>query len=113
MGDQDKPDTPHENAPAKGTATQTKPRRSPRKRKPKPLPPWKVILHNDDVNDHESVVTVIRKLTPLDEDEATQRMMEADRTGAALLLVTHRERAELYVEQFASCKLTCTSEPDA
>ena len=33
--------------------------------------------------------------------------------GAALLLVTHRERAELYVEQFASMGLTTTCEPDA
>jgi len=28
------------------------------------------------------------------------------------LLVTHKERAELYVEQFASFTLTVTCEPD-
>ena len=32
--------------------------------------------------------------------------------AAALLLVTHKERAELYVEQFASCMITVTMEAD-
>ena len=34
----------------------------------------------------------------------------AHNTGLALLLTTHRERAELYVEQFHSKKLTVTIE---
>ncbi len=75
-------------------------------------PPYKVILHNDDFNDMVRVVEVICRLTPLSSDEAIQRMFEAHYTGYALLLVTHRERAELYVEQFASCRLTVTAEPD-
>jgi ATP-dependent Clp protease adaptor protein ClpS len=32
-------------------------------------------------------------------------------SGVALVLVTHKERAELYVEQFASKRLTVTIEP--
>ncbi len=76
------------------------------------LPPYKVILHNDDVNDMVRVVEVICKLTPLSVDEATQRMLEAHYTGHAVLLVTHKERAELYVDQFKSCRLTVTAEPD-
>jgi ATP-dependent Clp protease adaptor protein ClpS len=81
--------------------------------KTKRLPPFKVILHNDDVNEMTQVVKTIVELTPLATTEAIQRMREADRSGAALLLVTHRERAELYVEQFASCGLTVTAEPDS
>jgi len=76
------------------------------------LPPYKVILHNDDVNDMCRVVEVICNLTPLGINEAIERMLEAHHTGYALLLVTHRERAELYVEQFASCRLIVTAEPD-
>ncbi len=76
------------------------------------LPPYKVILHNDDVNDMGRVVEVICNLTPLEVEEAIERMLEAHNTGAAVLLVTHRERAELYVEQFHSCGLTVTAEPD-
>jgi ATP-dependent Clp protease adapter protein ClpS len=38
-------------------------------------------------------------------------MMEAHTTGVALVLTTHRERAELYQEQFKSRRLTVTIEP--
>lgn len=88
-------------------------RKAPRQKPPRLLPPWKLILHNDDVNEARTVVKVIQLLTPLKEQEATARMLEAHKTGSSLLLVTHQERAELYVEQFASCRLTVTAEPDA
>ena len=39
------------------------------------------------------------------------RMMEADKTGVALLLVTHRERAEFMKDQFESKGLTVTISP--
>lgn len=76
------------------------------------LPPYRVLLHNDDVNTFEHVILCILKLTPLKEVEAIERALEAHNRGVSLLLVTHRERAELYVEQFASFKITVTSEPD-
>jgi ATP-dependent Clp protease adapter protein ClpS len=77
------------------------------------LPQWKVILHNDDVNAIEDVVRIVRQLTSLSRQEATVRTKEAHESGAALLLTTHQERAELYVEQFASMGLTTSCEPDA
>jgi len=77
------------------------------------LPPYQVILHNDDVNSFEHVIRTILLLTPLKEPEAVARTIEAHETGSSILLVTHRERAELYVEQFASRNLTVTCEPDA
>ena len=79
-----------------GSQSPVKPRvrRQPQKTPPRVLPPWKVMLHNDDVNDREDVVRIIRQLTPLSKPEAVARMNEADQTGVALLLVTHRERAE-------------------
>jgi len=78
----------------------------------RPLPPFKVVLHNDDVNTFEHVILTILKLTPLKEPEAVAKTLEAHETGQAVLLLTTRERAELYVEQFASCGLTVTCEPD-
>ena len=97
------------------TATATKPKR-PRKAKPKskppqPLPPWKVLLHNDDVNSRDYVVETIVMLTPLKEQDAIIRMDEADKTGVALLLTTHKERVELYKDQFQTKGLTVTIEP--
>ncbi|MGD8453547.1 MAG: ATP-dependent Clp protease adaptor ClpS [Phycisphaerae bacterium] len=74
------------------------------------LPPYRVILHNDDVNSIDHVILTILRLTNLGERDAVERTLEAHENGQSLLLVTHRERAELYVEQFASCGLTVTCE---
>ena len=70
-----------------------------------------MLLHNDDKNTREFVVESIVELTPLNEQEAVVRMDEADKTGVALLLTTHKERAELYQEQFTSKGLVVTIEP--
>ena len=69
------------------------------------LPPWRVLLHNDDQNVMGYVVNTIRELTSLTYVEAVQRMAEAHQEGVALLLVTHQEHAELLAEQFASKSL--------
>jgi ATP-dependent Clp protease adapter protein ClpS len=82
------------------------------KRRPKQLPPYQVLLPNDDVNTFESVIAAIHKLTTLQPQEALLRTLEAHETGVALLLVTHRERAELYRDQFATFKIAVTIEPD-
>lgn len=84
----------------------------PEVQKPKMLPPYKVILHNDDVNVMEDVVAAIVVLTPLNKEEAVVRTLEAHTSGCALLLVTHKERAELYAEQFQTMKLVVTIEPE-
>jgi ATP-dependent Clp protease adaptor protein ClpS len=74
------------------------------------LPPFRVLLHNDDVNDMGYVVDTICDLTPLSPHRAATVMIEAHQSGVSLLLTTHRERAELYVDQFASKNLTVTIE---
>jgi ATP-dependent Clp protease adaptor protein ClpS len=84
---------------------------APRKNPPGMLPPWKVLLHNDDKNTIEDVVKTIVQLVHLSEQDAEHRTQEAHRTGVALLIVTHKERAELYREQFASKGMTVTIEP--
>ncbi len=86
-------------------------KRAPKKKPPGMLPPWKVLLHNDDKNDMVFVIESIVELTPLNEQDAVLRMKEAHDTGVALLLVTHKERAELYKDQFESKGLTVTIEP--
>ncbi|MCG8406295.1 MAG: ATP-dependent Clp protease adaptor ClpS [Phycisphaerales bacterium] len=79
--------------------------------KPRHLPMYKVILHNDDVSEIGHVIETILMLTPLTRQEAEEKTVEADRTGCSLLLVIHKERAELYAEQFQSRGLTITIEP--
>jgi ATP-dependent Clp protease adaptor protein ClpS len=100
-------------APAGGTALKTKPakKKLPATKPPQMLPPWKVLLHNDDQNDMLFVVESIVSLTPLNQEAAAVRTLEAHKSGVALLLTTHKERAELYQEQFQSKGLTVTIEP--
>src|SRR5205085_12221771 len=75
-----------------GTATaKPKAKKSPQTKQPPstPLPPWKVLLHNDDKNDMFYVINTVVELTPLNEQAAKVRTLEAHETGVALLLVTH------------------------
>ena len=99
----------------KAGAATAKPKRKakadPKHKPPQMLPPWKVLLHNDDKNEMMFVVATIVELTPLNQQEAQNRMKEADDTGVALILTTHKERAELYQEQFTSKGLVVTIEP--
>ena len=106
------PDTPVGETPKSIIATQTPtPTRRPSRIKPGKLPPWKVVLHNDQINSMQDVVVTIRQLTPLSEQAAVRRMLEAHARGRALLMTTHRERAELYKEQFTSKRLIVTIGP--
>jgi ATP-dependent Clp protease adapter protein ClpS len=91
--------------------TKGKSKKAPKKTPPEMLPPYKVLLHNDDKNSFEFVIVTVVELTPLNEDAAIQRTKEAHETGVALLVVTHKERAELYQEQFTSKGLVVTIEP--
>ncbi|MFT3788829.1 MAG: ATP-dependent Clp protease adaptor ClpS [Tepidisphaeraceae bacterium] len=109
------PPPPEPPAPAEpkesGGATATATRPAPTRKPPKMLPPWKVLLHNDDHNEFAFVIVTIISLTPLNEDDAVRRTLEAHESGVALLLTTHKERAELYLDQFTSKGLTVTIEP--
>ena len=87
-------------------------RPTPTRREPKQLPPYKVLLHNDDVNTFEHVIGSILKVTTIQAEEAVLKALEAHEAGVSLLLVTHKERAELYAEQFTTFQLTVTIEPD-
>ncbi|HNQ22692.1 MAG TPA: ATP-dependent Clp protease adaptor ClpS [Phycisphaerae bacterium] len=102
---------PGTDAGSTGTATLTAPAKTEPKRKTGELPPYKVLLHNDDVNTFEHVIAAVVRLTGMAVEEALLKALEAHETGVALLLVTHLERAELLVEQFMSLSVTTTLEP--
>jgi ATP-dependent Clp protease adapter protein ClpS len=77
----------------------------------KPMPGWAVLLHNDDVNDFAFVARSVIEFARLPHEDAVARTIEAHESGVALLVVTHRERAELIEEQFRTRGLTVTIEP--
>ncbi len=94
------------------THPQSETRPKPRLPGPRPLPRWRVLLHNDDVNDIHDVVHTVQALVALNLEDAQRCTLEAHVSGVALLTVTHQERAELYLDQFASKQLTVTIEPE-
>src|SRR4051812_28121384 len=76
-----------------------RPRPQPRERQ---LPRYKVVLHYNPASDLMFVVRSVMELTHYARAEATHKMWQAHHQGRSTLLTTYLERAELYVEQFAS-----------
>jgi ATP-dependent Clp protease adaptor protein ClpS len=77
------------------------------------LPPYKVILHNDDYNTMDLVVLALVKSVPsLSEEEAVNIMWTAHSEGSAVVVVCPQEAAEYYQSRISSFGLTCTIELD-
>ena len=75
------------------------------------FPPFRVVLHDDDVHAMDEVVIALRKAVPgLGTRRAEQIMLEAHLTGRATVVVCPREQAEYYAERIASFGLTVTIE---
>src|SRR5262245_58137590 len=77
----------------------------------RPAVRYKVLLHRTTDKELMFVVKAVMELTRYGSAEAEFRMWEAYHRGRSLVLVTHLERAELYVEQFADRGLFATIEP--
>jgi ATP-dependent Clp protease adaptor protein ClpS len=63
------------------------------------LPPYNVILLNDDDHSMEFVVDVLRKVFAFPVERCVQLMLEAHTTGRAVVWTGSKEVAELKVEQ--------------
>ncbi len=75
------------------------------------LPPYAVILHNDDVNEMTYVVRSLLICVPeIDTERATEIMLEAHLQGRAHVVTCPLERAELYRDRLQSRGLTATIE---
>jgi ATP-dependent Clp protease adapter protein ClpS len=77
----------------------------------RPIARYNVVLHRTTDQGLLFVARVLRELTRFGEAEAMARMWETYHRGRALILITHLERAELYVEQFADRGLIASIEP--
>jgi ATP-dependent Clp protease adaptor protein ClpS len=76
------------------------------------LPQFKVILLNNAELDMMFVVRTVMELTRFCRTEATHKMWQAHYNGRAVILITHRERAELFVELFQHRGLRVAIEPN-
>jgi ATP-dependent Clp protease adaptor protein ClpS len=85
------------------------------------LPPYNVILENDDFHSFEFVMEVLRKVLSCSDQRAFQLTEEAHTKGRAVIWSGPKEVAELKVEQVTTCHeirgdlklgpLGCTLEP--
>ncbi|MFQ3593923.1 MAG: ATP-dependent Clp protease adaptor ClpS [Gemmataceae bacterium] len=67
------------------------------------IPPYNVILLNDDHHSMEFVVEVLCKVLGCSLERAVVLMMEAHHTGRAIIWTGSKEVAELKVDQIRSC----------
>ncbi|MDH5541887.1 MAG: ATP-dependent Clp protease adaptor ClpS [Nitrospinota bacterium] len=63
------------------------------------IPQHKVILHNDDITPMDFVISVIVRFFSLEHEKAREVMIEAHKSGYALVAIMPLERAEFKVEQ--------------
>ena len=66
------------------------------------LPPYNVILENDDHHSMEFVLGVLQKALNYNEQKSFQLMMLAHETGQAIVWTGSKEVAELKLEQMMS-----------
>jgi len=77
------------------------------------LPPYNVILFNDDYNSMYYVVAVLlHTINTLTQAEAEQIMLTAHLMGSAIVITCPKETAEFYQERILSYGLTATIAPD-
>ena len=75
------------------------------------LPPYRVMLHNDDINDMGHVVRALLESVPeLTPERAEEVMMEAHSQGQAEVIRCPLERAELYRDRLKTFRLIATIE---
>jgi ATP-dependent Clp protease adaptor protein ClpS len=71
------------------------------------LPPYAVVLHNDDVHAMVEVVQALRRSVPgMSAVKAARIMLEAHNSGQAVVIVCPLEQAEYYQQRLQTYKLT-------
>jgi ATP-dependent Clp protease adaptor protein ClpS len=88
----------------------------------KTIPPWHVILLNDDDHSYEYVLLMLSAVFGFPAEKGMQHAEEVDASGRTILITTSREHAELKQEQVhafgpdpfvkkCSGSMSCTIEP--
>lgn len=82
-------------APAKAA---TKPAKK-RRRKSKKLPPFNVVLLDDNDHTYDYVIEMLRSIFGHSEEASFKMAKEVDETGRVIVFTTHKELAELKRDQ--------------
>ena len=70
-----------------------------RKPDPKPLPPYHVVLLNDEEHSYAYVIEMLGKVCAHPAEVAFRMAEQVDTKGRVIVLTTHKERAELKRDQ--------------
>ena len=84
------------------TATSVAPSKSAeqtKKRPPKQMPPFHVVLLNDDDHSYEYVIKMLKSIFGHPDEEGFRLADEVDKQGRAIVFTTHKELAELKRDQ--------------
>ena len=83
-----------------GTAVApAKPGKKPKPRQPKQMPPFHVILLNDDDHSYEYVIQMLKALFGHNDQQGFKLADQVDKQGRAIVFTTHKELAELKRDQ--------------
>jgi ATP-dependent Clp protease adaptor protein ClpS len=93
--------TPPAPAEQTGTATKADRKGATRPRVDK-LPPYNVVLLDDDDHSYAYVIEMLGKLFGHSAEKAFRMAKEVDTTGRVIVLTTHKEMAELKRDQIAA-----------
>jgi ATP-dependent Clp protease adaptor protein ClpS len=96
------PPAPLSAAPEKSTAVASAKPQAAQKPRPKHLPPYHVVLLDDDDHSYEYVIEMLKSLFGHKEEEGFRLAKEVDRDGRSVVFTTHKELAELKRDQIHS-----------
>ena len=83
-----------------GPATAVKPVPKQRQKvEPQQLPPYNVVLLDDDDHSYEYVIEMLGKVFAYVQEKAYELAKEVDASGRVIVLTTHKEKAELKRDQ--------------
>src|SRR5687767_14424392 len=105
MAEKDTPGTTGSDKGEPSTQTVERPKEAPKKtpgskrKPPKNLPPFNVVLLDDDDHSYEYVIEMLGKVFGYVKEKAYQLAKEVDGSGRVIVLTTHKELAELKRDQ--------------
>jgi ATP-dependent Clp protease adaptor protein ClpS len=79
-----------------------KPSEKTRHKPPKQLPPYHVVLLNDDDHSYEYVIEMLKSIFGHNDQEGFRLAEAVDKDGKAVVYTTHKELAELKCDQIHS-----------
>lgn len=88
-------------APAAAPATKARPKAA-NKEKVQELPPFHVVLLNDDDHSYEYVIEMLQSVCGHPPEMGYKLAKQVDDQGRAIIMTTHKEKAELKREQVHS-----------